>query len=117
MKRMHSSRMRTACTSSHPRGVSTRHPLGRRHPPGPDPLGPDTPVEADTPPDQTPQEQTPPLEPDTPPLLGPDIPPGADTPLAAATAQTRPSNSVPMAGLGGFQVGGRPIVLRQLLLW
>ena len=37
--------------------------------------------------------------------------------LAAATAQTRPSNSVPMAGLGGFQVGGRPIVLRQLLLW
>ena len=37
--------------------------------------------------------------------------------MTAATAQTRPSNSVPMAGLGGFQVGGRPIVLRQLLLW
>ena len=37
--------------------------------------------------------------------------------MAAATAQTRPSNSVPMAGLGGFQVGERPIVLRQLLLW
>ena len=37
--------------------------------------------------------------------------------LAAATAQTRPSNGVPVAGLGGHQVGERPIVLRQLLLW
>ena len=37
--------------------------------------------------------------------------------LAAATAQTRPSNGVPVAGLGGYQVGERPIVLRQLLLW
>ena len=42
---------------------------------------------------------------------------GLFKPVAAATAQTRPSNSVPMAGLGVFQVGGRPIVLRQLLLW
>ena len=37
--------------------------------------------------------------------------------LAAATAQTRPSNGIPVAGLGGYQVGKRPIVLRQLLLW
>ena len=37
--------------------------------------------------------------------------------VAAATAQTRPSNGVPVAGLGGYQVGERPIVLRQLLLW
>ena len=35
--------------------------------------------------------------------------------LAAATAQTRPSNGVLVAGLGGYQMGGRPIVLRQLL--
>ena len=48
-------------------------------------------------------------------ILDPDC--YRDLLLAAATAQTRPSNSVPMAGLGGFQVGGRPIVLRQLLLW
>ena len=41
-----------------------------------------------------------------------------ETVMAAATAQTRPPNSVPMAGLDGFQMGGgRPIVLRQLLLW
>ena len=37
--------------------------------------------------------------------------------MAAATAQTRPSNGVLVAGLGGYQMGGRPIVLRQLLLW
>ena len=37
--------------------------------------------------------------------------------LAAATAQTRPSNGVPVADLGGYQVGEKPIVLRQLLLW
>ena len=34
-----------------------------------------------------------------------------------ATAQTRPSNGILVAGLGGYQMGGRPIVLRQLLLW
>ena len=37
--------------------------------------------------------------------------------MVAATAQTRPSNGVLVAGLGGYQMGGRPIVLRQLLLW
>ena len=37
--------------------------------------------------------------------------------VAAATAQTRPSKGVPVAGLGGYQVGESPIVLRQLLLW
>ena len=37
--------------------------------------------------------------------------------VVAATAQTRPSIGVPVAGLGGYQVGERPIVLRQLLLW
>ena len=36
--------------------------------------------------------------------------------VAAATAQTRPSNGVPVAGRGGSQ-WGRLIVLRQLLLW
>ena len=32
---------------------------------------------------------------------------GSPTMLAAAIAQTRPSNNVPVAGLGGYQMGGK----------
>ena len=49
---MHSSRMRTACSSSHPRGSLHQAPPGLGTPPGPD-----TPWDQ-TPP--TPLEQTPP---------------------------------------------------------
>ena len=79
--RMHSSRMRTARSSSRPRGVSTRHPPGTRPPRSrhpqdqtPHPLGPDPPFGAGTP-----RDQTPPPPGTRPPTPG-TRPPGPDPP-------------------------------------
>ena len=89
--RMHSSRMCTACSSSHLEGVSTRHPLDQtplsRHPLEPDipqdqkPLGPGTTLDQ-APPGPGPPEQAPvgpgtltPRAGITMPPLGPSTPP------------------------------------------
>ena len=70
--RMHSSRMRTARSSSR---VSTRHPP---------PPGSRTPWDQAPPRTRHPQDQAPPRD-QAPPTLGADTPPGADTLLGAGT--------------------------------
>ena len=74
--RMHSSRMRTARSSSHLGGVSTRHPPGTRPP-----------CNQTAPPEQAPQDQEP-LGPGTPPRIR--HPPGTRPPGAGPPGTRHP---------------------------